>query len=157
MRQEEMRKEIQMQQIYEGAVGTAKRVRQILKLKFPKVKFSVRSKSYSGGSSVYVDWTDGPRTEAVERLVKVYEGASFDGMQDLKTYQDVVLVDEKGEMIQVHGADYILCQRAVSPERKAFLDDKMRAYWAEPDKILNGPDYYHWRNEMEKQLEEKGA
>jgi len=46
---------------YESTADTAKRVRKALKHYFPAVKFSVHSKVYSGGSSIDVRWTDGPR------------------------------------------------------------------------------------------------
>lgn len=65
---------------------TAKLIRQTLKTAFPDTKFSVRSKSYSGGSSIDVSWTDGPLSRDVNPLIKPFEGAGFDGMQDLKTY-----------------------------------------------------------------------
>lgn len=48
---------------------TAKLIRQTLKAKFAGVKFSVRSESFSGGTSVDVKWTDGPTEKAVERAI----------------------------------------------------------------------------------------
>jgi len=45
---------------YVSVTDTAKEIRKTLKLHFAGVKFSVRSKSYSGGASVNVSWTDGP-------------------------------------------------------------------------------------------------
>jgi hypothetical protein len=71
---------------------TAKLVRAELKREFPGVKFSVRSSSYSGGASIDVRWTDGPTGKDVDRVLKPYEGARFDGMTDLK-----------------YGADHWLC------------------------------------------------
>jgi hypothetical protein len=71
---------------------TAKLVRAELKTTFPGVKFSVRSSSYSGGASIDVRWTDGPTGKDVDRVLKPYEGARFDGMTDLK-----------------YGADHWLC------------------------------------------------
>jgi hypothetical protein len=47
---------------------TARQIRAALKASFPHVKFSVRSKSYSMGSSVDVHWTDGPLTVQVEKI-----------------------------------------------------------------------------------------
>lgn len=65
---------------------TAKLIREALKAAFPKTKFSVRSKSYSGGSSITAHWTDGPTSAQVKPILEVFEGASFDGMIDLKSY-----------------------------------------------------------------------
>lgn len=69
---------------YLSAAETAKFVRGLLKKHFPGVKFSVRSKTYSMGSSVNVQWTDGPTTARVEAVVKGLSGSGFDGMIDLK-------------------------------------------------------------------------
>jgi len=69
---------------YLTAAETAKVVRNILKEKFPGVKFSVRSETYSMGSNVRVHWTDGPTTKQVDQAVGVLSGSGFDGMIDLK-------------------------------------------------------------------------
>src|SRR5690349_12647508 len=68
---------------YISAADTAKLVRAALKKAFPGQRFSVTSKTYSGGASIRVDWREGPAREAVEKVVKVYEGGRFDGMIDL--------------------------------------------------------------------------
>jgi len=62
---------------------TAKLVRAALAKAFPGVKFSVRSKTYSGGASISVRWTDGPLVSEVERVAKKFEGRRFDGSIDL--------------------------------------------------------------------------
>jgi len=87
---------------------TAKAVRESLKQAFPRTKFSVRSKSYSGGSSVSVYWTDGPTTKQVQPILNCFEGAGFDGMQDLKYYQEPC--DYKGELVR-WGADFVTGSR----------------------------------------------
>lgn len=69
---------------YISAVEAAKMIRAELKKKFPGVKFSVRSQSYAGGSSVNVSYTDGPAYKRVVAIVEAYEGASFDGMIDME-------------------------------------------------------------------------
>ena len=67
---------------YLSAAETAKLVRQALKREFADTKFSVRSSTYSGGASIDVSWTDGPRTSRVEAVAKEYQGGRFDGMID---------------------------------------------------------------------------
>jgi hypothetical protein len=57
---------------YVSVAETAKQVRAALKKAFPGVKFSVRSTSYSGGSSVSVGWTDGPQTTEVDKVVQPF-------------------------------------------------------------------------------------
>lgn len=51
----------------------AKEIRKELKELFPMTKFSVRSKSYSGGGSVSIKWTDFPMAESVKKVTSKYE------------------------------------------------------------------------------------
>lgn len=95
---------------YISTADTAKIIRQELKEKFPDCKFSVRSKSYSGGSSISVEWTDGPTGKEVEAIVFPFQGASFDGMQDLKTHHNSYY---KGEEVR-WGADFVFASRDYS-------------------------------------------
>ncbi len=69
---------------YLSPAETAKLVRQRLKATFPGQKFSVRARKYAGGGSIDVRWEDGPLESEVGAVVKVYEGAGFDGSIDLK-------------------------------------------------------------------------
>lgn len=61
----------------------AKLIRPRLKKVFPGTKFSVRTRTYSGGASINVQWTDGPSEDAVREVVGAFQGARFDGMIDL--------------------------------------------------------------------------
>ncbi len=70
---------------------TAKLVRRALKAAFPGTAFSVRISRYSGGSSVTVDWTDGPTETAVRQLTDVYSGVGFESMTDSTTYNSAWL------------------------------------------------------------------
>lgn len=95
---------------YISAADTAKLARQILKEAFPGVKFSVRSKTYSGGASIDIGWTDGPVTSQVESQVAVLEGSYFDGMIDYKGSRYARLDGE-----EVHFcANFIHCNRSYS-------------------------------------------
>lgn len=128
---------------YLSCAETAKLVRAALKRAFPTTKFSVRSDVYSGGASIDIGWTDGPRRERVEEIAKRFEGADFDGMIDLKTSRQHYLTDA-GDVTLAHatgtegsrgvipgydnptpppaarrvhfGADFIFCQRRLSNE-----------------------------------------
>lgn len=90
---------------------TAKLIREALKGAFPNTKFSVKSKSYSGGCSISVRWTDGPVGSDVKRITDRFEGASFDGMQDLKSYNEPS--EWKGQRVSFH-VDYIFPSRSES-------------------------------------------
>ncbi len=111
-----------------SCADTARLVRKVLAHAWPTVKFSVRSHVYSGGASVRVHWTDGPSTASVERLVKPYEGATFDGMIDLKTHHDTILVGSHGPRLVSFGADFIFCGRTISqePERRQEAERMIR-------------------------------
>lgn len=101
---------------------TAKLIRKALKSAFPSIKFSVRSKQYSGGSSIGVSWADGPTDSQVEAVAKHYQGGSFDSMTDCMNYHESVLVDASGTPRLVSfGADFVFCDRQVSPENKALV------------------------------------
>lgn len=87
---------------------TAKLVRHALKQAFPNTTFSVRSHSYSGGSSIRVNWTDGPTWKQVNPILDAFEGSGFDGMQDLKYY--LPPAELNGQSLEF-GVDFVLGQR----------------------------------------------
>ncbi len=92
---------------------TATEVRKALKQAFPTIKFSVRSKSYSMGSSITVTYTDGPTQKAVQAILNQFEGAGFDGSQDLKYQKEPAELN--GELVRF-GADYVTASRTISAE-----------------------------------------
>lgn len=107
------REEYNKRVIRYSLTDTAKLVREALKTNFPGVKFSVRSNSYSGGSSIDVGWIDGPTSKQVEEITNHFEGATFDGMTDLKSYHDSV--DSKGNPVR-YNVDFIFENRKYSEE-----------------------------------------
>ncbi len=68
----------------------AKEVRKVLKAKFPTVKFSVTSESFSMGDAVRVEYYDGPTRAAVEAEVNHFQYGSFDGMTDTYNYTNKI-------------------------------------------------------------------
>lgn len=109
---------MEIQKVRETTAETAKRLRGTLKAAFPETKFSVRSRSYAGGSSIDIRWTDGPSTRQVDAVKYEFEGATFDGMIDLKSYKDPTLyAREDGTFVEVRaGADYVLTHRDISQQ-----------------------------------------
>lgn len=91
-----------MKTTYLSTAETAKLIRAALKRAFPRIKFSVRSSNYSGGSSITVGWKDGPATVAVDAVVKQYSGADFDGSIDLKTGYSCWLLPDGSAVIASH-------------------------------------------------------
>lgn len=87
---------------YAGAAFAAANMRAELKKAFPGVKFSIRSKSFSGGDSIDVHWTDGPITSDVERIADKYSAGSFNGMEDLYEYSQSAWTAVFGDAKYVH-------------------------------------------------------
>lgn len=120
---------------YISAVDTAKLVRKALKVAFPGIKFSVRTKTYTGGASITVTWTDGPTQDDVKKVTNRFEGGYFDGMTD---YAGGHTHEFQGE--QVHfGADYIFENRRFSKEFLEANFEEVKAQYAGIDTM---PDLY---------------
>lgn len=108
-------------EVYYSCAETAKLIRQVLKEKFAGVKFSVRSDSYSGGASIRVKYNDANVAERdVESYAKFFEGASFDGMIDLKSYKSV---DYNGKKTN-WGADYVFVDNEAKWEINRYEDQE---------------------------------
>lgn len=138
---------------YLGAADCAALIRSVLKDRFPKTKFGVRSSTYSGGSSVRVTWTDGPTVDLVDPIVMAYSGKGFDGSIDMAYYIDLFVnpdgsaafAETRGtagsmgyvepakawkpspEAIRVSGGSYIFTERSYSA---AFLERTLKSYAA---------------------------
>lgn len=131
---------------YVNVVDTAKEIRIALARNFPDQKFSVRSKSYSGGASVSVGWSNGPSYQAVDRIVQRYAGADFDGMTDSKSSVTTILMDAEGKTRKVRwGADYVFCNRSTSIELEAAIVAVLRG------KLNLGAGVPDWRVDAEYQ------
>ena len=72
-----------MNTVYLSVADTAKHIRAALKASFPGVKFSVKSRKYSGGASIDVAWTDGPAGALVDAVTGQFQGGRFDASIDL--------------------------------------------------------------------------
>lgn len=113
----------------------AKLIRQELKTHFPGVKFGVRSRKYSGGSSIDVGWQDGPAYEKVNTLIKKFAGSGFDGMQDLKY-----------DLGNNYGVDFVFANRRISDEKHIAkcreLADRFGLEWTgDPGHMRVGNDW----------------
>lgn len=86
----------------DGLVTAAKNVRIELKRAFPGVKFSVKTRRFSGGDAMDVRWTDGPVTKQVDAIVGKYAAGSFNGMDDSYTYVRDTWTDAFGDAKYVH-------------------------------------------------------
>ncbi len=91
-----------------NATETAKLIRKELKAVFPGIKFSVRSKYFSMGSSVNISWTDGATKKEVESVVSKFEK---------------VCVDEYTGEVLSGGNMYIGYDRMISPELESWANE----------------------------------
>lgn len=110
---------------YFTCAETATFVREALKKAYPAHKFSVRSKTYSGGASIDIRWVDGLTEYEVNQVVSRFSGATFDGMQDLKEY--VSHEDENGADVH-YGADFIFCNRDYSRDVTQKLAEQIAKF-----------------------------
>lgn len=113
---------------------TAKLVRRALAAEFPGVTFTVRSKTYAGGASISVGWTDGPTEALVARVAKRFEGADFDPMIDLKSYR----VGELDGAAVHFGADFVFCSRRYSREFAEHVARLVARRWGCPVAAFHG-------------------
>jgi hypothetical protein len=113
---------------------TAKAIRQELKAKFPSIKFSVTSSSFSMGDDVRVDWENGPTVKEVEEITDKYEEGTFDGMIDLYEYDN-----RRDDIPQVK---YVMTSRHISEE---IMEETTRRI-AESFGISNIQDDKEWFN-----------
>lgn len=104
----------------------AKMIRQALKEAFPEVKFSVRSERYSMGASIDISWTDGPLTRQVDEVVKIFAGATFDGMDD---YKGGVIHELEGEQLSPEVRRSIAAQHNFGPQEWHEGEGCQRLAW----------------------------
>src|SRR5690349_1417337 len=111
--------------VYYSCAETAKLIRATLKAAFPAQKFSVRSSVYAGGASITVRWMDGPTCGAVKAVAGGFEGATFDGMQDLKSYVTHVV---DGKRVR-YASDYVFFERRLSVRGMQRVVAAVAAYY----------------------------
>lgn len=108
------------------AAESAKIIRKVLKKEYPNTKFSVRISRYSGGSSIYVRWTDGAAYKDVKNTLNPFFGKRFDGMTDMEEY---IYAEWEGE--EICFGQYLNLDRDTS---RAFID---RVYAYCQDRFTN--------------------
>lgn len=115
----------------------AKKIREELKKAFPGVKFSVRSSSYTGGSSISVKWANFPTVKAVEEVARKYKEVSYD--------------EYSGEILS-GGNRFVFCSNEWDAETTAQIETRM------PQNITkNDYSYYHWFNNAAEEMYEEMA
>lgn len=103
---------------YLTCADTAKLIRKALAEAFPSVRFSVRSKTYAGGASINVGYTDGPLKADVERVAFAFQGGTFDGMTDYKGGKVHAFASDPDQPIHF-GADFVFVDQTISGQHAA--------------------------------------
>lgn len=116
---------------YLSAAATAKLVRLALKKAFPGAAFSVRSKTYAGGASIGIGWTDGPCGAAVETVSGPFSGAQFDGSIDLKTtHRSWLLPDGTAQVAHASGTVGSMGMLSAADNAKPHADARLVQFGA---------------------------
>jgi len=115
----------------------ASNIRKELKKEFPGIKFSVRSKSFSMGNSVDIDYTDGPAISAVNLIIEKYQYGTFDGMTDCQGFKH----DENDKFREENGeSKFVHAHRELSEESRQNLKIAIAAHWGEDYNPENDSD-----------------
>jgi hypothetical protein len=89
-----------------GHADIAKLIRSAVARAFHGTKFSVITKTYSGGGSISLRWENGPTIAQVDKVVQVYQTRHFDGMIDLAHDSDLWLYpDGSAHVAHDHGTE----------------------------------------------------
>lgn len=115
--------------------GAAAAIKSELQNKFPGIKFSCTSDSFSMGDSVHISWTDGPTTKDVEAISGKYQYGQFNGMEDI--YENTNRRDD------IPQAKYVSEHRTISEELtesvkieltklKIYTDEEIKSYRDNP-------------------------
>lgn len=102
--------------------AAAKAIRVELKKHFPLIKFSVKSRSFSGGDAIDVEWQNGPTSDSVLKLIRKYQYGHFDGMCDLYEMSNC-----REDIPQVK---YVQYRREVSEDIKEAVFQKAKTCYA---------------------------
>lgn len=97
--------------------GAAAAIKSELQNKFPGIKFSCTSDSFSMGDSVHISWTDGPTTKDVEAISGKYQYGQFNGMEDIYEY-----TNSREDIPQ---AKYVQEHRSMSDEAEKIVYDAL--------------------------------
>jgi hypothetical protein len=101
-------------------VAAAKNIRTELQRAFPGIKFSVKSRRFSGGDAIDVSWTDGPTTGQVDPIINRYSAGTFDGMTDSYSYERCAWTEAFGDAKYVHSSRHDSARAIDSAIRTVF-------------------------------------
>lgn len=91
-------------------IAASKNMKIELGRAFPGVKFSIKTRRFSGGDAIDVSWIDGPTSKQVDEIIDRYSAGSFNGMEDISEYSRNAWIEAFGD------AKYVHSQRRMSDE-----------------------------------------
>lgn len=130
---------------YKTAADGAKNLKRELQAEFPGVNFTVRSKSFSGGNDITVNYDFGPNPADVKAIANKYEEGSFDGSIDLYTYDE-----DRSFTSKYGGAKYVMVQRHLP-------NDIYKPFIKQYCEIMNGCVYNETDPEQSKETYPDGS
>ena len=86
----------------DGLRCAAANIRTLLKAEFPGVKFSVKSRRFSGGDAIDVEWIDGPTGSQVDAIIDQFSAGSFDGQTDSYNHRSSAFTQLFGDAQYIH-------------------------------------------------------
>lgn len=107
----------------------ANNLRNLLKVKFPATKFSVKKDHYD---SYIVKWEDGPTEQQVDEIVHLFKDKGWDGMTD-SSYSIITPFNQR-----YGGISYISTDRSIS---QAVLNQELQLLNKELNKDYQMEDY----------------
>lgn len=111
-------------------VATAKAIRQDLKKAYPLTKFQVCSDSFTGGTSVAIEWLDGPTSDMVKELVDKYQYGHFDSMQD-------IYVSYSNQIKGLPQVKYVQVRREISIDTQSKMFEHCKNTYGDFDEITD--------------------
>ena len=131
---------------------TSSNIKKHLKKQYPGHKFSVKSQSYSGGSSVNVSWTDGPSYTEVDEFVDRFQ---YNGVMDNTDHVACRTVGNAFRSL-FGSVGYASCNRTVNEERYTETATNDMG-WCPEDlvKLREEPQHLNaWRRELHTKVQE---
>ena len=127
----------------------AKLIRKTLKRNFPGIKFSVRTNSYSMGSHVSIEWTDGPTERAVDAVVAPFYGVGFNSMDDSTFYTSTTMSNDDGTVEEVRfSGSRPSCCRNISDAVALELGAELAVVASSAVYVVKGEDREYTAEEM---------
>jgi len=111
---------------YLTCAETAKLIRGQLKAKFPSIKFSVRSKTYSGGASIQVEWVNGPSRKTIRTILDSHDTAGADYIFDNRDYSPEVMEKTAIELCEYYGLPKEWAEYSRLQSRNDWVENQRR-------------------------------